>query len=363
MKTKTQIILSIFFLVSCGLYSNTKPQSINISATVLPTVIPTSLVAVPVATEDIPKTHMPSSTITPTIPTPSSTAFTLLETPTPEYTKLPPISTNTAFDVMADLVQTNGGCQIPCLLGLTPGKSDQIAANEFGRYFQNNSKEAFDTIHDVEIVGGRIGDNKGGMYLLLWKNEVGVQIEHTFWISDELVTHIDFSGSVYSRIENGMRILYNDPYFNKLLSQFSLTQLLRTFGSPAEILINVDRDIPGNPSPPAQYQMNVVLFYPHQGFSTEYTFLRKEQDDNYLGCPNQTHGIQVTSWKTKKLVDFRQAVSEFSHINGVGELNVDAFLPIEAATIINIDEFYKMFLEPNSMECLRTPKQLWPLEP
>ena len=73
-------------------------------------------------------------TPTPTLPLPTpSAAFTptltlLVPTPSPTFTPVPTLPAEGAYDLLANWLQNNNDCQLPCWGGLTPSKSLALEA-------------------------------------------------------------------------------------------------------------------------------------------------------------------------------------------------------------------------------------------
>lgn len=191
--------------------------------------------------------------------------------PTP--TNLPSVSPETRKDVLTSFVQENGGCQLPCILGLTPGISNQLEANSFVRYFQINSREAEDQMNNISI-DAFVDKDWLGASLRFFENKVNVSVSLASQITEGKVERVMFFGQAMQLMDVGAKKLFGDLYYDELLQSFSLSTILEAYGQPDQIIIRPFPDDLGHPSPPAQYTFSFVLFYPKQGFTVEYISVR-----------------------------------------------------------------------------------------
>jgi hypothetical protein len=274
-------------------------------------------------------------------------------------TNLPPVSTETRKDVLTSFVQENGGCQLPCILGLTPGISDQLVVNTFVRYFQINSREAEGQMNDISIDAFENKDWSGA-YLRFFENKVNVSVSLALQISDGNVERVLFSGQGMELMDVGAKKLYGDPYYDDLLKSFSLSTILEVYGQPNQIIIRPFPDDIGHPSPPAQYTFDFVLFYPKQGFVAEYISVRAEEGNHFVGCPSKSYSTHFSSWNPDESISIREAIKYFSNLDGISEVSFGEYKQLQDVTSLSTTDFYKMFRISDSSECVQTPKEFWP---
>ncbi len=84
-------------------------------------------------TEITSSTSLPDSVVTQT-PSPNATVM-------PEITSLPSLQPNNVKETLSSFVRNNGGCKLPCLMGITPGE-DYKSVESFGNYFINNTQQS-----------------------------------------------------------------------------------------------------------------------------------------------------------------------------------------------------------------------------
>jgi len=355
MKTKTLVAALLLVGLIAGCRSIAEPGSTPAMIARITTTLPAGPAATQTVTETFVRTATPTLTATSIPPTATKTP-TLQPTPT----ALPGISTENAREVLTRLVQENGGCQLPCIMGLAPGLSDQAAVDAFIHYFQENARESQDIVENVNV-WGHVNKDQGGMRLMFWKNQVSVQVGLGYRLNEDRVGYLDFFGEAYQHLDDGgMKMLYGSPYYFDLLGQFNIAQVLLTYGEPNQIFIRVHPDDLWHPSPPAQYQFDIVLFYAQPGFSIVYTVLRAEEDGYYVGCPTQPHSLNITSWFPSSLATLADAIQEFERVNSISQQKVDGYKLIEDATALTDIDFYEAFQNPNTDVCIQTLKELWP---
>jgi hypothetical protein len=259
---------------------------------------------------------------------------------------------------LTSFVQENGGCQLPCILGLTPGISNQPAVNTFIAYFQINSHEAESQMNEISI-DTFANKDWSGAYLGFFENRVNVSISLAAQIMEGKVKRVLFFGQAMQLIDIGAKKLYGDPYYDDLLKSFSLSTILEVYGQPNQIIIRPFPDDLGHPSPPAQYTFDFVLFYPKQGFVVEYTSVREEEGSHFVGCPTKSYITHVSSWDTNESMSISKAIKYFSNLDGISAGNISEYKQLQDVTTVSLSDFYDMFRRSNSNECIKTSKELW----
>jgi hypothetical protein len=276
--------------------------------------------------------------------------------PTP--TNLPSLSTETRKDVLTSFVRENGGCQLPCILGLTPGISTQPEVSTFMSYFQINSHEAESQLNDLSI--DTFADKDwSGAYLSFFENRINVSVSLASQITEGKVERVLLFGQAMQLMDVGAKKLYGDPYYDDLLKSFSLSTILEVYGQPDQVIIRPFPDDLGHPSPPAQYTFGFVLFYPKQGFVVEYISVREEEENNFVGCPTKSYITQISSWDTNESLSISEAIKYFSNLDGISAGNISEYKQLQDATPLSLADFYNIFRRSNSTECINTSKALW----
>lgn len=288
----------------------------------------------------------------------TSTPLLIPEKPTPTF--LPEILANNTKEILEKYVRENGGCRLPCIMGLTLGLSEKPEVNAFIQYFQQNAREAENLTDDINI-WSYTESSQGGISLRFFEEEKSVSIGLSYIMSGSNINRILLGGESYQYLESGgAKKRFGDPYFTALLSGFSLPSILNFHGPPSQVLIWPHPNSPGRPSPPAQYTFSFVLVYTEKGFLVQYISERKERDNYFVGCPTEPYSLDISAWDPKVSLDLIDAVEYFSNVDGVNSQNTSVFKSLEDASTLNIREFYDMFKKTDATECIETPKELWP---
>jgi hypothetical protein len=290
--------------------------------------------------------------VIPTVPTPSYQATFAVPTNVPI---LPDGDANKALKVF---IQTNGECRLPCVLGLTPGLTDQVTAESFIGYFANLSGNLSQLSDNLEIYANTGYSDRGGVIFTLWENDKYVVFGLGYSLNQGKIAHIDVFGEALQKGDDWAQKLFGDPLFDDVLSSFTVTNILRTYGPPQQIWVMPFPDDPEYPTPPL-YTFNFILVYPDDGFLVEYRTERTQQDDYYVGCPTKAYSLAISAWDPKSPITLMEAVQGFSSVNGASIYNINRFRPIDDVTSFNIANFYSTFVAPDSDECVQSFQRLW----
>jgi hypothetical protein len=335
MKAKIDVLLIIILALLTGCSGSANPSSDPTKAN-----SPTSLSS-PVVTEISP----PNLTVA------------------PEVTSLPPLLPNNTKEILSLFVRNNGGCNLPCLMGLTPGENYN-SVESFGTYFINNTQQSDDQLNNIEVVG-YLDNIGGGTLLVFWENRIRVQIGVGAYPTPEKerIEHVALSASVYEHFQdnNGResaRLLHQHSYYDNLLKGFSLPAVLTEYGEPTEIWIFPFPEDPGYSYNSSAYPFVFVLLYKDKGFAIEYIALVKEENKNLVGCPNVDY-VQISTWDPKIKKNLSDIAQYFSGTDSLSRANIAAFKPLQDATSITVEEFHKIYQVGNANSCIQTPKQLW----
>ena len=310
-----------------------------------------------------PVTHTPDQSVeavgfstatdTPQVPTPSFTASATV-TPSHTPTPIPTLPAKEAKLLLLDLLQNNGGCQLPCLWGLTPGETDVQALDLFMEKFGNEISS------DTQIRHDKFNES-GVLDLISWIDDLRITVGLSYQSGNgKLERFLVFANSAreYQK-DQGLESVdvFGDLHFYQSLHYFMLPQILSKYGRPSKVLIAPFVDDPDYP-PAAWMPFSIVLYYPDLGVLVEYITPKERVDDHYRGCPMIGH-INLVLWSPKQEISITEVVQRKSG-NGINSLNVDFFKPIEEATSLTLDEFYQAFKDPNNSQCIETPMDIWP---
>ena len=295
-----------------------------------------------------------TSTTTKVLPTPIAILF---QTPTPTLsvnTSQATLSASEAKNLVFDLLKNNGSCKLPCLWGLTPGKTDRQALNKFMSQF---GKLATPDIYVKVSDYGRVG----GFFLAYRKDTVHINTDFSYYENEERNRINLLSLHGYAMQEKGKDLdwlsmdispLYGDSSFNQAFAYYLLPQILSNYGLPSQVWLKPYLDDPQRPDITWQ-PFILVLFYPQQGIYVEYVMPRNNNDKYFEGCPTQSE-IYLAVWNPQDNL----SLGEIAEKGGFG-FDMDYFKPINEATSMTLGQFYQTFKNPKNTACIETPKSLW----
>jgi hypothetical protein len=294
---------------------------------------------------------------------------TFVNTPTAVVaspTALPVVSNENTEQVLAQFIQENGGCVLPCLLGLSPVYSDRISVEMFAQYFQRHSRKSNNQINDFDLYGHFNNDYGGGARVIFWKDRVRVDVNIGASFVGNDIKYIAFSTGVYEHVgeftNEAAAILSDHPDYDELLGHFSLPRILRDYGSPAEIWIMPfpEDELHRSTYATGGYPFDFVLIYPDKGFAVEYMARVKDEGDGYLtACPNTAY-MNISSWNPKGNPQFSEIATYFSRTDSLSASNFAGFKQIQEVTSLGVKDFHELYSDPNYHVCVKTPRNLWP---
>jgi hypothetical protein len=294
-------------------------MSITVTSSLAPTPTPPAT-----ATNTITPTPTATSTIAPT-ETPSPT-------PRPTWTPLPTIAPESRPEAYYELLENNGGCELPCWWGFELGATtvDDVAQfyTKFDQYmsFQEEGKgytAIYITFTDPGI-------------------ENGWQTEHRFLAEDGIV--------VKANIIIGQH------------SYYQLEPLLQRFGSPAEVWMRTISDYEEDGRVPFIY----TLYYPEHGIllDTGHFSAGAGTDTNMLvDCFEREDSLRIVMWDVASL---DPAHEQFILDNSIGLPETQGEYvqrPIAEVSNWNTDMFFTVLSDPSRTDCLETLSEIWPTWP
>jgi len=294
----------------------------------------------------------------------------LVERPTQVFASQTPVPLSTSTSVLPtptkisygllSFVKENGGCKLPCIFGLTPGNSSRTAVNALLGNLMNSHLSAEQRNNATIDTFANYGWE--GASLSFVENKANIKVELASRSRDEEVDRLDFSAEALQSIDGGAKKIYGDPYYDELLTPFTLSNILETYGQPDQIIIRPSPDDEGHPSPPAQYTFDFVLFYPEQGFVVEYVSVRNEKGKNFIGCPTESYLTQLSTWNPDEGKSINEVIKYkyFTNLDSISKENISEYKQLQNVTPLNVTDFYNMFRVSNSSDCVGTPKESWP---
>ncbi len=264
-------------------------------------------------------------------------------------TSMPTVTSNNTREILVDLLSNNGGCELPCLLGLQNKADNESAIESYLDYFNNGAftKKSSDLQVDVDKDLGIIGVNisisneRTASIILMskWDNQ-----------TDKKLLHIE----TFSNNNHELDLEEKEGEGIDLVSYYSLKNILKTYGAPTQVLLAPIPIDPGYPKPFRPFSL--VLYYENHHFVIQYVSEGQEINGNYTGCLPTTY-LDVFTWSPQHPLSITDATSNLSGI-GINGIDFSYFKKIDEATPYSIPEFYKLFGN-SDYNCLETPKSLW----
>ncbi len=307
----------------------------------IPSIMPTSAVVYPTVTS-IP-TIVPSRTSTlvpPTgtlIPTLSPTSSpipptrTRQPTVTPSATPAPTLPPLEEQALVLRLLRDNGGCQLPCWGGITPGET------------RWQTVEAFFLARGKQIREYRYSNRTS--YTVVFDIPQHVTLQQVYYVSDVIVDLI-FTYSIPPIRDD--EFAYGDIQFIKDLAPYTLSPILTTYGQPAQILLGLDPETPWVP-------FELLLFYPERGILVRYSGPASRGEETFQVCPYRSE-IALWLW-TPEHSNF--TLEHFPNTDGYTAEIVADIPSLMETTGITDEEFYQTFVQSGIEECFATLLEVW----
>ena len=270
-----------------------------------------------------PDTSTPSSTQELPTYTPTLTTISITATPDPTRAPVPtcPIPPTLTSDqersYPRDMLATNGGCELPCWWGSTPGQSDwQCMKQQF---------DAYDAYYfDVK------GPNGYSIYYIL--NE--------FTEQDGIVQYVQVRSEFTGYVQEDKDEDEAYAQFTQDWKHYSLDQVLTRYGVPSRVRIRLGYDGGGN----LWYQL--YIFYDDLGIGIRYIGPAEAKGELLRACFLLD---RITLWlqspESSEPLDRHITADEWSVSDD-----------IEKAIDMTVEEFYETFRHPGA--CLEVSKEV-----
>jgi hypothetical protein len=309
-----------FILTGCGTSVETAlTETVTETASVVQN--PSTPTLIPLLSPTV--TPSPRSSLTP-VPPP--------RTPT---TPLPTLPVEEQEAYLLNLIETNGDCELPCLLGIQPGES-----------FWEELRKVVTPIHFIEDYT----PNEAGFFRIPFSvnQENHPNFELTFTGTENTIDHIAVDARIY---------LPDDPVgyfpsFAEVMRQYSLPNVLSEHGVPSRILLEVQ----GQVDPGAGTQASILLFYDNAGILINYWFLDVVTQDPNTGileaCLDYEHNYSISLYLQNP--NDKTPLERMIGAEDDYALNV-LLKPLEEITTIGIEDFYRLFVDSDDSACFKVP--------
>jgi hypothetical protein len=290
-------------------------------------------------------TVMPTEEAEITATSPSTPISTLTSTPIVRPTLPPTYTVDQAYAELLELLESNGGCQIPCIVGLDP--------------LGSTSDDALVALSPLSSITSFLAHEEGDSYFYfdvpINNNLLIIDISYSLKHDRDIIEVLYLYAELLREIEDGFEVVFDSPEFYRILEPFSLKSILMTYGRPDEIyiqadLMQIDEPIPYHP-------FYLLLAYPDKGFFIEYVSSIEQQEGKVIACPVHSY-FRIWTFREEDDVDFREILENDPNFKYYLP-DFPGYKPIAEATEIGVDEFYELYLG-NEQYCLESPREIWP---
>lgn len=321
MKRKKQVIqfcLILFLGLSMGCQPRVQPVQTVTPQTSLQQASPSKTVTPPEPTATTTLTQTAQPTVTPSLYFPPTPAISL--------TPLPRLGKSEARLLVEELLQTNGGCRLPCWWGITPGKTTWSEASQF---LQSFALEV--TVYEPEIKR---------------KSDSGVVMVQVYSASFEIndakeIGWVSFTVLNYEFIE----VITIGPLLTK--TQFTMPQLFAQNGEPEVVYIRTYSS-----SPALFIPMIVSIYSPKNRYLAVYNLDATNQNGVVVGCMPPT-GSYLFTWAWEEIS------KDFIQRNSVGYSKQFELRPIEEVTGYTVHSFYEKYKADQGEICIESDASYW----
>lgn len=245
--------------------------------------------------------------------------------------------------LLADMLANNGGCELPCWWGITPGVTPwEEAQEQFLSYGRSVTSWSWDA--DEWGMGHKVG--------LLGRHELypfDYVVEHILYEHGGTVSLIGAQGHVPGWPADEWLL---SPRFAQDWDHYTLDQVLAKFGKPSQVLLHYWGDF--------EALFSVGVLYEERGILVEYMGLARgeKEEDEYLFetvvlCPTRDRVTDINVWLRSPEMDISLSDVFVSFGGGhPGLLPYRNTPSLKEATGMSLDAFYATYLDSDADICL-----------
>ncbi len=303
------VLVLLMFLTGCNAPATSITPSITMITPSQATAAPTLMLETPTPSP-MPATTTPSPTYTPAPPT---------------LTPAPTLTAEEERAFVRKMLATNGGCELPCWWGITPGETTwQEVRHRLGFYYggQGILRPGGVRYHEVHY-----GDLR-----YPYPPPYGYYIDIGFTEEDGVVQSIQVSGEI---------VQHTTPdRFAQDWRRYSLDQVLTRYGMPSQVRVHMAPPMEQGATP--EYVLTVV--YDDRGFWISYGGVAVYGEPKMRACPafNQVNRVILGLQSPRASRPIVQPDPE-----GYDRSLVEA-------TGISLEKFYNTFKNADSRACLES---------
>jgi len=250
-----------------------------------------------------------------------------------------------ARQLLLALLANNNDCHLPCLWGITPGKSSYLDARSILLPLRGIAETAYFDFTSSPV------DDISPLYVES-DMRLNTRVAYVYG-NDGVVNYIVFRAieQQLSKDKYGNQLaapIFDSQTFLKRVQYYSLSHVLSEQGIPDSVMIQASGELVGG-------FLDIVLLYPEQGVWV-----------NYRTAIIYNNGIVKRSCPTNSYIGDMFLVSAgdpdafFSLLDKTDwGMTKSGYEPLEEATSMSVKQFYETFRQPTDT-CIETPSNLWP---
>ena len=281
-------------------------------------------------------TELPDVQKTPPVLTPSPVGP---NTPAPIAT----LPADRARIQLLALLTNNGDCRLPCLWGITPGRSTAQEAEAILAPLANLADHA------------KFTPVSGTISLVDVQDDLIIDTTVSFLADPQTasVSVVAFYAQALRRLSEGFELVLDSALFRERTAYYSLSSILTEHGPPESVWISTAARPSSRYSVPGGFE--VLLLYPDQGLQIEYEAQLEVVGDNVRGCPGEA-AVEMHLHPAGE----RSAFLQYLDATFWSQFGPDRYRRLQEVTQISVEEFYQTFSMATS-KCIETPAILWPV--
>ena len=252
---------------------------------------------------------------------PSPTIFPSSTYQPPTRTPLPTLLPDEAEALVLDLLETNGGCQLPCWWGIMPGETTWEQASHFLTTFMRDIyyEPNFNGFSTILPQSENIGESNnvitiGYMEMLIPCYDPDISN------CEQRLEPIEIVETIQTSIE------------------MSLSEALIEFNVPTEVRISIGPDRPG-----IAQLFDIVLFYPNVGIMMVFTGIPQDNGELLSICVDSIFSTKprIWLWSPDEVRTFEDVGAPILFLG----YSSQTYFPIEDVTELAPSSFYERFLD------------------
>ncbi len=245
--------------------------------------------------------------------TPPQRIATLHPTDFIAFTSMPTMSIQESEQEVERLLESNGGCLLPCIWGLVAGETNYKSAISFFDQLGWRGSE----VHGYYETGKDLNNNS-------------LVININFYVQDDIIQKISFALGAKD--------------FLSEVKGLSFTNVINVLGKPSDILVNIGTN-PGVMEP-EETSFDILLYYQGENSLFEYTGTTVRYGEIYRVCPSEPNkassAVDPRSGNVSVYVGGPDQVLSPQELVRPFWILPEYYIPVEKAFGLDVNNFYDM---------------------